>query len=96
MEFKKVLKKATFLDPFNGFNEGGRECEIRTDPLTGRNTRVLFFPIRVFPEPDLEAIRRKGTGFCPLCSGNMEKNTKKEPPPTKGKPQRSKKHMNCS
>lgn len=77
MEFKKVLKKATFLDPFNGFNEGGRECEIRTDPLTGRNTRVLFFPIRVLPEPDLEAIRSKDTGFCPFCSENIEKITPK-------------------
>jgi galactose-1-phosphate uridylyltransferase len=77
MEFKKVLKKATFLDPFNGFTQGGRECEIRTDPLTGRNARILFFPARILPEPDLEIIRKKDTGFCPFCRENIEKITPK-------------------
>jgi len=77
MEFKKVLKKATFLDPMNGFSQGGRECEIRTDPLTGRNTRILFFPVRVLPEPDMEAIKKKDTGFCPFCTENIEKITPK-------------------
>jgi galactose-1-phosphate uridylyltransferase len=77
MVFKKVLKKATFLDPLNGFNPGGRECEIRTDPLTGRNTRVLFFPVRVLPEPDLDVLKSKDTGFCPFCVGNIDKITPK-------------------
>jgi len=77
MEFKKVLKKATFLDPLNGFSQGGRECEIRTDPLTGRNTRVLFFPERVLPEPDIDSLKRKDTGFCPFCTENIEKITPK-------------------
>lgn len=77
MEFKKVLKKSVFLDPFNGFNPGGRECEIRTDPLTGRNTRILIFPPRVLPEPDLDIIRNKDTGFCPFCKENIEKITPK-------------------
>jgi len=77
MEFKKVLKKATFLDPLNGFNPGGRECEIRTDPLTGRNTRILFFPVRILPEPDLEMLKKKDTGFCPFCAENINKITPK-------------------
>ncbi|PKL17388.1 MAG: hypothetical protein CVV49_11270 [Spirochaetae bacterium HGW-Spirochaetae-5] len=77
MVFKKVLKKATFLDPLNGFNPGGRECEIRTDPLTGRNTRVLFFPPRILPEPDLDTIKGKDTGFCPFCIENIDKITPK-------------------
>ena len=77
MEFKKVLKKATFLDPLNGFSQGGRECEIRTDPLTGRNTRILFFPVRVLPEPDLEMLKKKDIGFCPFCTENIEKITPK-------------------
>ncbi|HNX24600.1 MAG TPA: hypothetical protein PKG60_11180 [Spirochaetota bacterium] len=77
MEFKKVLKKATFLDPLNGFNQGGRECEIRTDPLTGRNTRILFFPARILPEPDLEILRKKDVGFCPFCTENIDKITPK-------------------
>lgn len=77
MEFKKVLKRSVFLDPFNGFVQGGRECEIRTDPLTGRNTRILFFPARALPEPDIEMIKKKDTGFCPFCMENIEKITPK-------------------
>ncbi len=80
MEFKKVLKKATFLDPLNGFDHGGRECEIRTDPLTGRNSRILFFPVRVLPEPDPELIRKKDSGFCPFCTENIDKITPKFSP----------------
>jgi len=77
MEFKKALKKATFLDPLNGFSLGGRECEIRTDPLTGRNSRILFFPARLFPVPDVEALKKKDIGFCPFCAENIEKITPK-------------------
>lgn len=77
MEFKKILKKSTFLDPLNGFGRGGRECEIRTDPLTGRNARILFFPQRILPVPDLEVIKQKDTGFCPFCTENIEKITPK-------------------
>jgi galactose-1-phosphate uridylyltransferase len=80
MEFKKVLKKATFLDPFNGFGHGSRECEIRTDPLTGRNTRILYFPIRNLPEPDYELLRKNDTGFCPFCPENIDKITPKFDP----------------
>jgi len=84
VELKKILKKAVFLDPFNSFNPGGRECEIRTDPLTGRNTRILFFPIRVIPELDIEKLKanieeliKRDPGFCPFCPDNIEKITPK-------------------
>lgn len=77
MELKKVLKRASFLDPFNSFSEGGRECEIRTDPFTGRNSRILFFPLRELPAPDYEPILKKDTGFCPFCPENIDKITPK-------------------
>lgn len=77
MKFEKVLKKATFLDPLNGFQEGGRECEVRTDPLTGRNTRILFFPHRELPEPDYEYLKKKDPGFCPFCPDNISRITPK-------------------
>ncbi len=77
MNFEKVLKKATFLDPFNGFQEGGRECEVRKDPLTGRNSRILFFPHRELPEPDYEELKKKDPGFCPFCPENIAKITPK-------------------
>lgn len=85
MELKKVLKRATFLDPFNGFNPGGRECEIRTDPLTGRNTRILFFPLRELPEADYDVFLKKDTGFCPFCPDNIEKITPRFNPQLFGK-----------
>jgi galactose-1-phosphate uridylyltransferase len=75
MELKKIHNRAVFLDPFNGFNEGGRECEIRTDPLTGRNSRILFFPLRDLPEPDLSHLLEKNPSFCPFCPENVEKIT---------------------
>lgn len=77
MELKRVLKRATFLDPFNGFKAGGRECEIRTDPLTGRNSRILFFPLRELPAADYDQILKKDTGFCPFCPENIERITPK-------------------
>lgn len=77
MELKKILKRAIFLDPMNGFTQGGRDCEIRTDPLTGRNTRILYFPIRNLPEPDYELLRKNDTGFCPFCPENIDKITPK-------------------
>jgi galactose-1-phosphate uridylyltransferase len=77
VELKKILKKAVFLDPFNSFNAGGRECEIRTDPLTGRNTRILFFPERALPEPNIDELKKRDTGFCPFCPENIEKITPK-------------------
>lgn len=77
MNFEKVLKKAVFLDPLKGFQEGGRECEVRKDPLTGRNTRILHFPLRELPEPDYEYLRKKDPGFCPFCPENIAKITPK-------------------
>jgi len=77
VELKRILKKAIFLDPFNSFNLGGRECEIRTDPLTGRNTRILFFPERSLPEPNIDELKKRDTGFCPFCPDNIEKITPK-------------------
>ncbi len=73
--FKKDLKRATFLDPFNEFNEGGRECEVRTDPLTGRNSRILFFPLKELPDPDVNILLQKDSGFCPFCPENIDKIT---------------------
>lgn len=75
MELEKVLQRAVFLDPFNEFKEGHRECEIRKDPLTGRNSRILFFPIRDMPEPDLSLLLKKNPQFCPFCPENVEKIT---------------------
>jgi len=81
MEFICRKKEARFLDPFNGFNEGTRECEIREDPLTGRNSRILYFPLHEFPEPDLSGLIEKSSGgICPFCPDMVEKITPKYDP----------------
>jgi len=77
MELIKTKKEALFLDPFNTFKEGGRSCEIRKDPLTGRNCRILHFPIKEIPKPDINDILVKENGFCPFCPDNIEKITPK-------------------
>ncbi len=77
MEFLMVKKTARFLDPFNQFNEGMRECEIRLDPLTGRRSRILFFPIKEMVRQDIDSIVERSKGFCPFCPDMVEKITPK-------------------
>ena len=77
MELVKTTKEAHFLDPFNNFAGGGRTCEIRRDPITGRNARILYFPLKTIPRPDIDEILRKDGTFCPFCPDNIEKITPK-------------------
>ncbi len=77
MELVKTTKEAYFLDPFNNFARGSRTCEIRRDPITGRNARILYFPLKSIPRPDIEEILKKDSSFCPFCPDNIEKITPK-------------------
>lgn len=77
MEFYMIKREARFLDPFNNFKEGIREFEIREDPLTGRRSRILYFPIREMKKPDLDPIIAKSKKFCPFCPEMTEKITPK-------------------
>ena len=80
MELVKTTKEAYFLDPFNNFSRGSRTCEIRRDPITGRNARILYFPLKTIPRPDIDEILKKDNGFCPFCPDNIEKITPKFSP----------------
>jgi len=67
MEFVRVVKTSRFLDPAQGFSETERYSEVRVDPLTGRTSRVLDFPIREVVRTDVSAEVELSKGFCPFC-----------------------------
>lgn len=68
IEHSKTVDHATFYSPLADFEEDTMEVEVREDPLTGRQTRVVedVFPA---PEetPDIEEYVSDGEGcfFCP-------------------------------
>lgn len=67
MEFKKVVKDAEFFDPFNEFKLTKRPTEIRTDPLSGRSVRIIYFPVTLPPPPDQRPMADATKPFCPFC-----------------------------
>ncbi len=67
MDFIKITKTSRFLDPTQGFTETKRYSEVRVDPLTGRSTRILDFPIREIVRGDMSAQVESSRGFCPFC-----------------------------
>jgi len=77
MEFIKVLKTSRFLDPSSGFSETKRYSEVRVDPLTGRTSRILDFPVRELTRADMKAQVESSRSFCPFCPGVVETVTPK-------------------
>lgn len=78
VSFQKYLKTTRFLDPNRGYQEGSQITEIRVDPLTGRTSRILNFPIRVPRKPDLAPLVKTSVEMgCPFCPEVVEKATPK-------------------
>lgn len=67
MEFKSVTKNSIFFDPFNNFELTERPTEIRTDPLTGKTSRIIYFPVSLPPPPDQTALAEATKSYCPFC-----------------------------
>jgi UDPglucose--hexose-1-phosphate uridylyltransferase len=67
MEFRSVIKNAVFFDPFNNFQKTERPTDIRTDPLTGRSSRIIYFPVTLPPPADQSRLAEVTRGFCPFC-----------------------------
>lgn len=80
IRFETQMQKTTFLDPNRDYQEGFEHTQIRTDPLTGRTSRIINMPMRVPPRPDLtplvDASLRMG---CPFCPEAVAKSTPKFP-----------------
>jgi UDPglucose--hexose-1-phosphate uridylyltransferase len=77
MNFIKVLKTSRFLDPAQGFSETERYSEVRVDPLTGRTSRILDFPIREVVRADVSSDVEMSRRFCPFCPDVVEDVTPK-------------------
>ncbi|MBN2225336.1 MAG: hypothetical protein JW765_11705 [Deltaproteobacteria bacterium] len=67
MEFRSVIKNAVFYDPFNNFQKTQRPTDIRVDPLTGRSSRIIYFPITLPPPADQSRLAEVTKQFCPFC-----------------------------
>ncbi|MGQ9676631.1 MAG: hypothetical protein ACUVX1_13295 [Chloroflexota bacterium] len=81
IEFQKAIKVARFLDPTNGFAESKRVVEIRTDPLTGRRSRILLDTPHRPSKPDLAPlIERSLRCGCPFCPERIAAATPQFPP----------------
>jgi len=81
IKFEKYTRITRFLDPAQNFEPNERPTEIRVDPLTGHTTRLLYFPIRMMPKPDLDDLVERSLQFgCPFCPQMLENVTPKFPP----------------
>jgi galactose-1-phosphate uridylyltransferase len=72
MDFIKVVKTSSFLDPLQGFQAIERLSEVRYDPLTGHTMRILDFPIKELERTDLKVLIEKSKTICPFCPEFVE------------------------
>ena len=77
IEFEKIRKKSTFLDPRRGFEESSLPIEMRKDPLTKRTCTLLEFRLKMPEKPDLSKMVDKSLGKCPFCPESIKKTTPK-------------------
>jgi galactose-1-phosphate uridylyltransferase len=79
MEFNKIVKEAVFLDPQKDFQEVKLPIEIRKDPLTGKNGRIVNFRFKLPQRPDFREKIESSKNTCPFCPERLEKVTPKFP-----------------
>ncbi|HQI02753.1 MAG TPA: hypothetical protein PLF54_02255 [Deltaproteobacteria bacterium] len=95
MDFTKILKTSRFLDPAQGFAETKRYSEVRVDPLTGRTSRILDFPIKELARADVRAQVENSKAWCPFCPAVVEFVTPKFHPDLLGKERYSRGEALC-
>jgi len=79
MEFRSFIKNAVFYDPFNNFQISQRPTEIRIDPLSGRSSRIIYFPVTLPPPPDQSQLAEMTRQFCPFCKPAVFERTPRFP-----------------
>ena len=79
MEFRSVIKDSVFYDPFNNFQKTRRPTDIRIDPLTGRSSRIIYFPVTLPPPPDQSQLAEITRQYCPFCRPAVFERTPKFP-----------------
>lgn len=73
IEFRKVTQQVKFLDPRQDFAETSFSFELRTDPLTRHQGRVLSYRFALPENPDISEIIEKTRQICPFCPEVIEK-----------------------
>ncbi|OPY80921.1 MAG: hypothetical protein A4E64_00138 [Syntrophorhabdus sp. PtaU1.Bin058] len=72
IEFKKIIQKNVYLNPFNEFAVREGMVEIRWDPLTQITSRIVHFPPRKIERFNYdETIRASLSVRCPFCPENV-------------------------
>jgi galactose-1-phosphate uridylyltransferase len=79
MKFVSIKKDAVFYDPFNEFKETSRTTDIRIDPLTGKTSRIIYFPVTLPPPPDPTPLAEMTKPFCPFCKPGVYEKTPRFP-----------------
>jgi galactose-1-phosphate uridylyltransferase len=67
MEFAVTKKEAVILDPTRRMQVKSIPVEVRTDPLTGRTSRICHFRLLKFERPDLSRLIEASRSTCPFC-----------------------------
>lgn len=76
LEFQAEVVTSRFLDPNRGFRETSESFELRTDPLTGRQTVVYDRGRYKLPKKDLEPLVARSLNIdCPFCPEHIEERT---------------------
>jgi len=76
LNFQSEVMTSRFLDPNRGFRETAESFELRTDPLTGRQTMVYDRWRRALPKKDLAPLlARSLAADCPFCPEHIEERT---------------------
>jgi UDPglucose--hexose-1-phosphate uridylyltransferase len=76
IRFLKKQNQSSFLDPAEGYARKDLSFEVRADPLTGRQSRILTFRRRKLPavEIPLQMVEASRAG-CPFCPDRVLSST---------------------
>ena len=66
MKFAAQRKQTVFLNPMENMAPKTVPTEIRTDPLTGRTSRVCHFRLLKWPSPEFEKLAPGTEALCPF------------------------------
>ena len=67
MRFEATRKETTFLNPMENMAPTTVPTEIRTDPLTGRTSRICHFRLMKWPNPNFHELAPGTEATCPFC-----------------------------
>jgi galactose-1-phosphate uridylyltransferase len=67
MEFRRIEKETVILDPQNDMQPRQILLEVRSDPLTGRQTRIGHFRALQWDRPDIDKLVAGTESWCPFC-----------------------------